>query len=65
MQGEIRIVGEASLKGPANQPLGRFAEYDDHQVCLQQDGNAVTQGGEETCTSTTLSSAIMLKQETK
>lgn len=65
MKGEIRIVDEAYLKRISDQSLDGFAEYDKYQICLQQDGNIVTQGGEATCTSTTLSSAITLKQEIK
>ena len=65
MKGEIRIINELDQRKITNQTLKSQVNYDNSEVRLMQDGNIVMEGGQETCTSTTLSFVTSLKQETK
>jgi len=65
MNNEVRIINESYPKQISSVSFEGHVEDDKVQVFIQQDGNIVAQGGDVICTSTTLSSAITLKQEIK
>jgi len=65
MSNEIHIINESYAKHYDNIPFTGYVGEATFQTFIQQDGNIVAQGDDAVCTSTSLSSAIMLKQETK
>jgi len=65
MQGNIRIINEAYQNVISHQSLDILVPNNEYHTCWRQDGEIITLGGKNTCESTTLSSVITLKLETK